>query len=244
MQLQSVLVDLGVICSQSIQVSELFLPLLHAYIGGQAYDCAALMVANNQFFLSEFHKAGWYSYLHRSILRSPKHHIAHILSFLQHFCNNLTPKAIYPSSLAYRLAPSTSNQYLLFHTIQPHANRIFQYELYSEGIYVFIHDHLSARDTQLHTFVDNQEAPEINMLVAELNFIRALVQGNNINITPHYWTLVSSLAPYCFRENFPQLSNPAVKKSILGLIIEMGPSVGQSKLLANQNVGFVLGSSD
>ena len=71
------------------------------------------------------------------------------------------------------------------------------------------------------------------ILLNQLNFIKATAQNCNLNIIHQYWPIVHSLAPYCFRKNFPQLHNPFVKKAILALLFhtETTHSVASSKNL-------------
>lgn len=61
--------------------------------------------------------------------------------------------------ITYHQLPSTSNQYLIYHTLQlnDYSNKLLFYEIYNEGFYVFVHDYMKDKETELHTFVEGND---------------------------------------------------------------------------------------
>lgn len=65
-----------------------------------------------------------------------------------------------PSKIYYRQLPSTNNQYLLYHSAKAvdFYSKIFVYEIYCEGAYVFIHDSKSGKDFEFQTFMEESQS--------------------------------------------------------------------------------------
>lgn len=61
------------------------------------------------------------------------------------------------------------------------------------------------------------------MLLAQLKLIKSICHHYNPNIILNYWNLVYGLVPYCYKDNFPQITHHQLKKTILQMFIELEP---------------------
>lgn len=59
-------------------------------------------------------------------------------------------------NFTYKQIPATNNQYLLYHSIKAvdFQLKIFTYELYQDGAYIFVNDSKTGKDHEFQTFME------------------------------------------------------------------------------------------
>jgi hypothetical protein len=77
------------------------------------------------------------------------------------------------------------------------------------------------------------------LVLSQLNFIKGVTRNNNFNIVSQFWPIIYSLAPYCYRSNFPQLNNSFIKRSILELLYDAEISFKDSISPSKNMISFI-----
>lgn len=108
----------GLLCRRSQAITELFIPLLDQLVSSDHYDLACALARSNPCIASQFQKAKWNNHISGSMLQGGQKSLSRNLDLIEAFCT--PPKWSSPTltTVWFRRSPSTSNQYLVHHSLR------------------------------------------------------------------------------------------------------------------------------